>query len=281
MTLKQDLSALWDGGPLTYIERLCLTSMLDTGHKVALYTYSGVPNVPTGVDVRDAREVMLPSMMIRDAKFNSLALGSDLFRYLLLQKGLGTCWTDCDMLFLKPLPVADYIFGWERPDSINNAVLKLPSESPILAQTLALASASPLILPWWNRKKQRRHRLKALLGLDRTLAQSPWGTIGPRAVTHFAHVQCIQMLASPFPVFYPNPATLALDVFDPAASIESRLTEQTIAVHLWNTEIRSARGAPLPHACFIDRQCSRLGIRAAREEIVGWFLLTRSEGAQQ
>ncbi|WP_088347068.1 MULTISPECIES: galactosyltransferase Lgt5 [Rhodomicrobium] len=265
-TKKQHLSTLWVGGPLSRIERLCLASMVDCGHPVALYTYGGVPDAPAGVDLRDAREVMPESKMIREKRTGSLALGSNLFRYRLLQKGWGTCWADCDMLFIKPLPVADYVFGWERPDSINSAVLKLPPDSPVLENILALADSTPVILPWWKRRRRRRERLKAWLGFGRPLEQMPWGTIGPRAVTHFLKAQWIHTLASPIPVFYPNPATLGLDVFDPAANIESRLTDQTIAVHLWNTEIRAAKDEPVRAGCFIDRHCKRLGLNAEGEQ---------------
>ena len=72
----QDLCALWVGGELSYIERLCLASMLDIGHKVALYTYEGVPNAPSGVDLRDAREVMPQNMMVRTSRSRK-ALRSD------------------------------------------------------------------------------------------------------------------------------------------------------------------------------------------------------------
>lgn len=256
----QDLSALWVGGELSYIERLCLTSMLDTGHKVTLYTYHGVPNAPSGVDVRDGREIMPERLMIRDKRKGSYALGADLFRYYLLQRGLGTCWTDCDMLFLKPLPQSDYIFGWERPDSINNAVLKLPPESPILSGTLQIAFSNPMMLPWWGKAKRARRWIRAKLGVGRTITALPWGALGPRSITHFAHMQCIAGLASPYHVFYPNPATLAPDVFNPLANIQARIQPGTIAVHLWNTEIRDWKIAPVRSGSFIDQQCVRLGI---------------------
>lgn len=257
------LCALWHGGDLSYIEELCLTSMVDTGHRVALYTYNDVYNIPTGIDQRDAREVMPEEKMLRHNRKGlgkgSFAIGSDIFRYLLLQKGLG-CWVDCDMLFLRPLPQSDYHFGWERPGSICNAVLKLPIDSPVLAATLAIAFSDQPVLPWWGPVKRRRNWLKGKIGIGRKVTELPWGAIGPKAITHFAVKQDIVSLASPFPVFYPNPPCLAPDAFSATANFKARLTPDTIAVHLWKTELKEAGVLEPQEGSWIDRQCDRLGI---------------------
>lgn len=255
---QQHLSSLWVGGALSYLERLCLASMLDTGHDVTLYTYLGVSNVPAGVRLANARDIMPRGHMLKDKRLGSYALGSDIFRYRLLQQDPETCWVDCDMLFLQPLAKADYIFGWERPDSINSAILRLPPDSPILSNCLALAFHAPVIMPWWSQAKQLRHRVKAKLGYGRTVASLPWGAIGPRAITYYTHEAHVVPLVKPYHVFYPNPSSLAADVFDPAADIDSRLRPDTIAIHLWNTELRDVKMLPIPQGCFIDRWYRRL-----------------------
>lgn len=255
----QDLCALWMGGPLSYIERICLTSMLDTGHKVALYTYDGVPNAPAGVDMRDGREVMPQAMMVQAKKEKSFALGSDFFRYQLLQKGLG-CWTDCDMLFLKPLRPASHIFGYETPRSIASGVLKLPPDSPVLADIMCMAKRTPIIPPWWPIEKKVEQWGRWIAGRSRGVERLKWATFGPRAVTHFAYKHRLQGYAMPIDVFYPNRWEDAVDVFDPDVDIDERFTSQTIGVHLWNTEIRRLKIFTPPAGSFIDRHCKRLGI---------------------
>jgi hypothetical protein len=255
----QDLCALWGGGSLSYIERLCLTSMLDTGHKVALYTYDGVPNAPAGVDMRDGREVMPQTMMVSHAKLKSVAIGSDLFRYRLLQKELG-CWVDTDMLFLKPLRSASHIFGYETSESINNAVLKLPPDSPILADIMHMVERVPIIPPWWPVRKKVEQWGRWIAGKSRGIERMKWATTGPRAVTHFANKHRLQGYAMPIDVFYPNPWEGAFDVFDLDVDIDERFTGQTIGVHLWNTEIRRLKIFTPPAGSFIDRHCKRLGI---------------------
>jgi len=45
-----EIRSLWIGGALSRLERVCLTSFLRAGHKVYLYTYDEVSNIPDGVD---------------------------------------------------------------------------------------------------------------------------------------------------------------------------------------------------------------------------------------
>ena len=46
-----EIRSLWIGGALSRLERVCLTSFLRAGHKVYLYTYDEVLNIPEGVEV--------------------------------------------------------------------------------------------------------------------------------------------------------------------------------------------------------------------------------------
>jgi len=210
---SRELSALWVHGQLGYIERLCLTSALDTDHKVVLYTYSGCENVPHGTDVRDAREIM-PERFVMRYRNGSYALAADFFRFFLLSKR-NTCWFDADMLFLRPRPDDDYIFGWEDEMHINSAILRLPSESQILSDIISFAQSSPVIPPWWTRRKKMRQRIRALVGKARPIDKLEWGILGPRAITHFARQACLLYKSAPPEVYYPNHWSNADDIFDP------------------------------------------------------------------
>jgi hypothetical protein len=262
------LNALWVGGDLTYLERVCLASAVAMGHPVDLYSYHPIGNAPPGVSLRDAREVMPESMMIKYKREKSFALGANLFRLMLQKLGRG-CYIDCDVLLLKPIPESDYIFGWEDADTINNAVLKLPPDSAILTDFLAMIAAKPIIVPWWSPTAKLRQRAKAIVGNDRDLASLPWGTTGPRAITYFAHQHRLTERASPIEVFYPNPYQAAEDIFEPSAVVEARLTDKTLAVHLWHNRIKfCCKLAPVPDS-FLAKQCVRFGVVDPRW---GWSL---------
>ena len=256
----KELSTLWVGSPLRYTERLCLMSALDTGHKVILYTYTGCDNAPSGIELRDAREVMPESFLCRHSASGSYALAANIFRYFLLSKR-DTTWFDADMFFLHPIPDDDYIFGWEDQNCINSAILRLPSESQALRRILAFALSNPIIAPWWKHKRKISQLIRSLVGRHTPLEKLEWGIIGPKAVTYFAQHNGIAHYAAPVEVYYPNHYDKAGDAFDPNIDFPRRFTDKTIAVHLWNEKIKQKISSPPPRGSFIAQQCARLGIK--------------------
>ena len=44
-----EIGTLWVGKELSWLEQLCLASFVDHGHRVKLFTYDKVQNVPDGV----------------------------------------------------------------------------------------------------------------------------------------------------------------------------------------------------------------------------------------
>src|SRR5438270_10250941 len=125
--MPEMLNSLWFGEQLGYLEQLSIKTALAVGHPYTLYSYEPdtLRGVPAGIEVKDAREVMDDPRRLRHFEGKFKALGSDFFRYEIFAKELGY-WVDLDVLFLRPLTFADdYVFGWEKPGSINGAVLKL------------------------------------------------------------------------------------------------------------------------------------------------------------
>jgi len=246
------------GDALSYLETLCLTSMVSVGHKVALYCYSDRLAVPDGVDVRDAAEIMPREQFSRYAN-GSYALGSDLFRYQLFAR-LPCIWVDTDMLLLRPIPEqGDYIFGWEDTTYINTAVLSIPASSPMLHEVLTLVTQSPFFAPWWD-EKQRAQQQEAIgrqapLGLS----ELPWATTGPKLVTYLALKHEVDRFAAAPDTFYPVHWRDHRLPFEPADQVTARLSERTIGVHLWNHMLGSLKFAPASDS-FVSDQCRAHGI---------------------
>ena len=271
------LNALWVGGDLTYIEQLCLTSALWVGHEVDLWAYEQIGNVPAGVKIRDAREVMPESLMIWSKQKNSPAVGADIFRIFLQKQGRG-CYIDCDLLFLKPIVDAEYIFCWDTPDIVhkagsvpksrlvNNAVLKLPSDSPIIDPILALAAAKPIVLPWWSLRRRVKQRLNALIGRDRKIDNLPWTALGPSALTHFAREHGLLHKVLPSEIFNPVPPKRAEELFAPSAPIHDCITDRTVAVHLWHSKIGAFKNTPPPVGSFMHEHWASWSQRRAAAE---------------
>lgn len=247
------LFTFWSFAPITYIERLCLTSMLAAGHPVAVYSYDYDLDLPEGIELRDASEVM-PRQAIRPSLF------ADLFRYEGLHRGLGT-WVDADILLLRSLAdMGDHIFGWEVADSINNAVLCLPSDSPFFRYVAELANAHVPMHPNWGWRRRFKQRLRASVGKQKLIDEIGWTVLGPAALTQFASRNGLSDHAQSPDVFYPVPYLKALDTFDPRVTIEDSFTANTRAVHLWNTKLTQHKALAPPDNSFIGRMCRKYAV---------------------
>jgi hypothetical protein len=202
------------------------------------------------VELQDASHVLPATAVVRHRR-GSIAPFSDWFRYELLKRGLGT-WIDTDMYLLRPLDEqADHLFGEERPGVINNAVLRLPANSPVLDELLAPFQGT---MPAWL---SPRHRLSSQLrkwlagGLD--VGAMPWGTTGPAALTAAAAKFGLTSLALPPTAFYPVPWERADWILDPTLDLEEMVTGSTVGIHLWNECIRQVKERPPPQGSFLQR----------------------------
>lgn len=256
------LNSMWVEGPLTYVEQVCLKSALSVGHQVVLYAYWDVTGVPDGVIVRDGREIMPESSLMKHKKRNSWSLSSNIFRYLLLQQGRGV-WIDTDVYFLKPLEVnrKDYLFGWQKQDLLNGAILYAKKDSPLIEELLAFINLPYIIPPWLPVRKRFAYQIRPWIGLrPLSLAEHRWGVIGPRAITYFADQLGLSCHAERQDVFYPVPPKQAKAFFDPERNIEDYITSDTVAVHLWNEAIKDLKKSPAPAGSYLNKICLLHGV---------------------
>ena len=245
-------------GPLTYIERLCLTSMAAAGHEIDLYTYDADLPVPPGVTVKDAREVLPRDQVFVHRKTGSPAVFADIFRYHGLQRGLGL-WVDTDVLVLKHLGgLGDHVVGLDSDRTVNNAVLHLPPDCSFLSEIIAFAREPVIFAPYWSAAQRAKQRAKSWLGVHKRLDQMPIGILGPQMLTLWVHRHGIK--AQPREVLYPIHYNEAAALFNPAAQIQDRITPATRAVHLWNTTIREFKRRPPPAGSWLAKMCDRFAI---------------------
>ncbi len=243
-------NTLWIGPALGRVERACLRSLLKQGHPVTLYSYDPVAGVPDGVEVADAAEILPRERIILRA--GNPALFTNFFRYRLqaLERGL---WVDADVYAVRPIRLPDpYLFGWQQPDRINGAVLRLPAESPMLAALLEMFEEREI--PFWLAAKARAVAEENLRRTGRIcLELAPWGVAGPLALTALAARLNLSHLAQPQEVFYPRGWADAAWVLDPATDLDQVVTGRTLAVHLWNELIKDFKDAPAPEGSFLAR----------------------------
>lgn len=228
------VSALWVGGALSWLERLCLTSFAEIGHPVRLYAYEPVSGVPEGVEVRDGRAVAGTEFFVRHERSGSLALFSDLFRFRLMLHEPGAIWVDTDVYCLRPLAgLGPHVFGYEQPGRLNGAVLALPPESEALRLMLDLTAdpyAIPEFYPAPARAEMARRKAE---GNPMHASEMSWGVWGPQGLTWSLHKTGEARFARAEAVFYPSPFPVRAEFFKRPTLTLRRITDETLTVHLW------------------------------------------------
>ena len=165
--LRPEIVTFWHG-PLDGLRRLCLRSQVAAGHKVTVYSFEPLAQLPEGVDNAEA-EAILPHTFAERLRPTgpdgiwrdwTMLQFSDFFRMRLMAQKAGL-WLDADVLLLKAIEVdpAKPYFAWERPRQLGNSVLYLPSNDPIVAAFVSLMQQDELTPDWLS----LRHRLTLML----------------------------------------------------------------------------------------------------------------------
>lgn len=210
------IQGLWIGARLSAMERMSVESFLAKGHEYHLYTYGHVEGVPRGAVVRDASEILPPSMIFRYREFDTVSGFSNFFRYkLLLERG--GWWVDADVVCLCPFDFADeHVFSseWVRGEQVvNSGIIKAPAGSPAMEHA------------WRVCEGKRREELR-------------WGETGPRLVQE-AVMKCgLLRYVRPYEAFCPLSYSDWDRVLEPGGVGD--FGPETYAVHLWNEMWRRA-----------------------------------------
>ena len=190
-----DIVTFWHG-PLDRLRQTCLKSQLAAGHKVIVYSFDAIPNLPDGV-YHAAAEAILPHAFAAKLRppqpdgswrdWTTLQF-SDFFRMRLMGRGAGL-WLDADVLLLKPVeldPAKPY-FAWERPRQLGNSVLYLPSGDPIVAAFEKLMQQDELRPEWLSLKHRLTLLARRLRGGSNRVPDLRVAIYGPAALTALAN----------------------------------------------------------------------------------------------
>ena len=237
----------FDGAP-TRQERACLTSFVRAGHHVSLFSYARL-DLPSGVDARDAAEILPRSALHRDTTggvhHGTVAQFTDHFRYAMIAK-TGLCWIDTDVICLKAdWPDTDWLIASQDHHLVNGAVLGLPRDHALLAQALDVAE-----------------RLQGI---------TIWGMSGPFLLTALAQEHLIFGRMLPTEAFYPLHHSRAFELVRTLAPGQTfHIPEAALCIHLWNEMLRldgydKAAGPPAgsPLAVLLDLAEGRISTTTA------------------
>lgn len=275
MSRVREVGTLWIGGPLSWLERLCLQSFVDQGQRITLFSYEDIPNVPAGVIRRDGREVLETDQFLKYEKKDSFALFADLFRLHMLRACPGMIWVDTDVYCWRPMDYdTDFVMGFELPDSprVNNAVLGLAPDHPMLAALLDYTADPWRIPPFVKPALRAEYAEAAAAGKPVHVSQQPWGVWGPMMVSHFAQAMGLLDQVQPMAAFYPVPFPERQTFMRSARRVEQLMSPATTALHLWASNKRELDlrhdGVP-PAGSFLAALMDRHGLNAAEAPIRG------------
>ena len=153
--VRRPVASLWIGEKLQYLNQLCLLSHVRQGHPTTLYCADTVTNVPAGVDVRPAAEIMPLDMDIVSQTSESFL--SNVFRYKMIQK-TDAVWIDCDAFCHRPFPdeMHNIFAGHGFRGALNCGVVYIPPEGELIHLLMDYYENLPDAPAWFNKQQRKR-----------------------------------------------------------------------------------------------------------------------------
>lgn len=237
--------SLWVGPALSEMEWACFSSFIKHGARFELFTEDLSRRVPTGVVLRDCREILgneIPRYGPQAGeRQGSYAMAADVARIRTLLRD-GGWWVDSDVVCLKSFAAIDdgVKFAWQDTPrgsnelgSVNVAVIRLPPGSRI-AQLVERRSRMPWFGSPWEKP---RLRLRNFWRTKRTIFNPYdvwWGmSAGPDALTRAIHYLDLTDEVLPFRSFYPVHYSNWRDMLTTTSDDLVRMAQDSYAVHLW------------------------------------------------
>lgn len=239
MPKDYQIAQLWIGGNLSYMEQLCAVSFRDAGHHVKMYTYGDVGNIPDGIEIADAKEIMPLGNVIAHKRTGSPAPQADKWRYNMLAKTDDQIWADTDAYCVKRFTSPNgHFHGWESKHHINNGVVGLPADSETLAGLIEFTSDEYAIPDWFDEGVKSDMRAQKEAGTPVHVGEQSWGVWGPQALTHFLHKTGEQKYAMPIEALFPVSFKKRRLMLKPNLDLSHYITDNTRSIHFWGRRMR-------------------------------------------
>jgi len=192
--MRPDVVTFWHG-PLDALRLTCLRSQVAAGHKVTVYSFEPLAQLPDGVGNAEAgailphtfSEKLRPPQPDGSWRDWTILQFSDFFRMRLMASGAGL-WLDADVLLLKPVEIdaTKPYFAWEGLGQLGNSVLYLPPGDAIVAAFAKLMAQEELTPDWLSLRHRLTFTLRRLRGDSNRLSDIRVAIYGPAALTALA-----------------------------------------------------------------------------------------------
>lgn len=183
--MHERLVTTWFGESLSPLHAACIASWVAAGREAVVYSYRDhIAGLPPGATLLNGEEILPEEKMFFRTKMPSYAHFSDIFRMVLLDRGLGT-WCDADFFLLRDLPETDEIMiGRERNGWPCNAVMWMRPGHPI-ARGVIEAFGRGRLAPWTYAKPRWHAFLAAIAGRPFTIGDLPHGHWGRHPLDYY------------------------------------------------------------------------------------------------
>ena len=173
---------------LPQFQKNCLKSFIKHGHKLTLFSYNKLVDVPEGVELIDANEIIDFSEFYINVNSDSVANFSDVFRIKLLYKlrDRNVVWTDADNICLSnKLFSKDYWFFSEN-NRIINGCLKFGSRFRHVIEKLNDLVDNPTKSFEWDNDvlSNWKSHLKNFKTVKEQRINAPWKFFGSELYTN-------------------------------------------------------------------------------------------------
>jgi hypothetical protein len=236
-----EICTFWYGRSLRPVDRICLASMILAGHRVKLFCYDDITNVPAGIELFNAETILPKSAISRINKdFPHRAPGitilqfSDLFRIMLMKHGQGL-WLDTDVYLVKHFaPSLDVpYFARENFSRVGVSALYLPRNNPIIDDFETYMNGTEILPNWLGfRRRVIKPALRRLMHQEITTTAIGHTVFGNDGISRLARRHGFFKNAAPKENFYYWTGRDALKIFEPQYGLEPTLHPNFIGFHI-------------------------------------------------
>ncbi|TKT74251.1 glycosyltransferase [Aquamicrobium sp. LC103] len=264
------ICTFWYGRSLRYVDRVCLASMVKAGHRVKLFSYGEVDNLPAGVEPHDAAAI-LPIETFRRLDPNFPDIGdyvtivqfSDLFRIMLMKHRQGV-WLDTDVYLVKPFspdPAKPYL-ARENRKRVGVSALYLPPDNPVVADFERYIHGTEVLPEWLGPVRGMfRPAWYRLIGKEVSPASIGITIFGNDGISRLAARHGFFDDAAPKESFYYWTGDDALRIFDPAYGLEPLDHPAFVGFHVHR---KGPSELPPRQGSFFDWAVKRLSMAETR-----------------
>ena len=276
MATLPKIASFWFGSDLTWLEQLCIQSYLDRGHEFVLYAKQPLQNVPDGVEMRDASEILWPPPFdISNGDRHRIAVFSDIFRLCMIQK-TGFIYVDLDAYCVQAFDFSSpYVFAVSEMGLYPNGVIGLPKDSLALGEMIKFLRAPNPIQPWKDERFINNKIRRIAKGERWGIEDLAWGNSGPQTFGHFLKQSGEVIHAMPTETLYPL-APKQLSILH-SVGVEDQIERKGVySLHIYGHQKKhiATRLGGLPiKGSYLDRLCKRHNIdpKAAPVRILPWM----------